>query len=146
MKSHKSRFHAFVAVTLALAIPSLAAAGKPERDRQKELEPKVAETKTAVKKLCGCDIPVSVQYESYPKADDMLRVPDALSSLVEALQNDCDDANEKAILCKNLKGYVVKFGKGGTDVSFSSGVISCPSTDTGYCGKEQVDKITQAFN
>jgi hypothetical protein len=123
-----------------LALSSIALAGKPERDRQKELNPKLATAKAEMKKRCGCDVSFMVKWDSYQKADDMFLVEAALADLTEATKDNCDDDNEKKVLCSHLKSYVVSYDSNGA-VSYASGALTCGTASSTHCGSNQLDAI-----
>ncbi len=135
---------ALAMVLAVVAVTSVAMAGKPERDRQAELTPKAAALKADLKSRCGCDITVTVNYDSYKTADDMFRVEAAFSSLTEATAA-CSSATEKPIICKHLKGYTVAFSANPVAAE-SGGTITCGSNANSHCGTPAISRIVDAWN
>jgi hypothetical protein len=143
----KSRFSVLAVVFSVLSVSTIALAGKPERDKQKELEPKVAELKKDIKTRCGCDIKVTVDWSTYKTARDMSRIEAALSSLSEATQGHCASEAEKKILCSHLKGYTVGYAEEAGEPKLVGGsTIWCGSTDVRFCGGRLVKEIIDTFN
>lgn len=140
------RIIAMSGVTALLLVGSLALAGKPERDKKKELEPAI---KTAIeegKKACGCDFPVEVKWDSYTKADDMMRIADGVKSFTDAMVQVCESPEDKAAFCKASKGMkgVVQFGADGTFAQKDK-VLTCNTNDSSYCGSHQVKAVFEKF-
>jgi len=131
-------------ILATVAISSVAMAGKPERDRQAELVPKAAALKADFKSRCGCDIAVTVNYDSYKAAGDMFRVEAAFDSLTEATAA-CSSATEKAIICKHLKGYTVAFSANPVATE-AGGTITCGSSSNSHCGTPAISRIVDAWN
>jgi hypothetical protein len=142
---HKPRFSALGIALSVIGISTIALAGKPERDKQKELEPKVAELKTDLKKKCGCDIAVTVDWASYKTTRDMGRIPHGLDSLTEALKDRCADDVDKKAICSHLKTFALKYDADAERPSLSGSTISCATTDVRYCGGALVKEITDKW-
>ncbi len=99
-----------VAVVL-FAIPSLAFAGRAEREFQTEMTAKSGEIKTAIRNSCGCGPDISVNVASYPdvvgrNGNNVRYTLDALAALGTEF---CTSDAEKQIFCSHVRTVEIKF-------------------------------------
>ncbi len=145
--TRNNRFSLTAMIFAMLAISSVAMAGKPERDAQKELTPKLAALKSDIKARCGCDLDVTVRWESYTRADDMACIEDSLNGLSVGTKKNCDDANEKKITCAHLKAYELHYEKkDGGSITYNNGTISCGTNDSNYCSDQMINQIVDPWS
>jgi hypothetical protein len=135
----KTRFIASILFAIA-TVSSVALAGKPERDKQKELATNIAATKADLKSRCGCNVAIDVKWDSYATASDMNTISGGLADLVEATKDNCDDATEKKSLCSHLKTYVLKHDTKGA-VTYAAGTLTCGTADSTRCGSGQLNDL-----
>jgi hypothetical protein len=143
MPSRRARFFASTLFAI-VAISSVAFAGKHERDKQKALASNIASAKADLKSRCGCTVAVDVKWDSYSKVGDMSSIASGLKDLVEATQDNCDDDNEKKVLCSHLKTFAVTHDKQ-AKVSYDTGTLTCGTADSIHCGPEQLNKIVDSW-
>ncbi len=98
-------------VVVMFAIPSLAFAGRAEREFQREVGTKAGEIKTAIRNTCGCGPDITVNVASYPdvesrNANNVRYTLDALATLGTEF---CTSADEKAIFCRHVRTVEIKF-------------------------------------
>ena len=141
------RIIALSGVTALMLVGSLALAGKPERDKKKELEPQIKTALEEGKKACGCDFAVEVKWDGYTKADDMMRIADGVKSYTDAMVQVCESPEDKAAFCKGSKGMkgVVEFLKGDPSFEQKDKVLICKTDGSQYCGEGQVKPVFEKF-
>ncbi len=115
-------------VLVALSIPGLAFAGRAERDMQREVTPKVGETRAAVRNACGCDTNIDVRWSSYPNVVKMNTVSYTLADIKEVAEGFCTSDEEKQIFCRNVRSWEVKFGEECT-ATLASGKMTLTSNE-----------------
>ena len=93
-----------------VAFASLAYAGLAERERKRELEPKIASAVEAVTATCGCSPGVQVDWETFKSVESMYTLDFLMSSYQEISESFCKaDAEAKAGFCSSVKGVAVKW-------------------------------------
>jgi hypothetical protein len=105
----------FVGTATLIAAASLASSawsGKPERDKQAALEPKVTATKDGIKSDCGCDVAVKVQWDTYKAVVDMERIGPFLDALAKTSKSHCAKPADKKAYCSALSAVDVSWGTG----------------------------------
>jgi hypothetical protein len=131
--------------TFALAVCCIAAvafAGKPERDKEKELTPKLAEQAAQIKEACGCEVKMSPKWDSYPKAGDMGRIKSCAEQLATVAKKFCESPEDKKAFCGNVKEMTMTYSKG--DVGkpeLTDKVLACHSNDMSYNSDAQLKQI-----
>jgi hypothetical protein len=115
---------------------SSAFAGKPERDRADELKPQFESTARDVKTACGCEVPVTTSFESFPSVDDMIRIPDTLDGFKAASTKYCEKPADKEAFCKNISGMKVMFNKELDTVKLDGKTILAPTGSTQYTSED----------
>jgi hypothetical protein len=83
--------------------------GKPERDKIEELGPHVADAVASVKADCGCDVAVSVKFDTYPDASSMSGVTPLLTGLKGAAKSHCAKPADKQALCSSLSAVEITY-------------------------------------
>ena len=123
-----------------LSLSFSAQAGKPERDKQKEVEPKVKEAEKAVNDACKGGLKFDVKWDSYAKADDMWRVPEASEAIAELAKSYCTSPEDQKAFADLLKTVVIKFNSDMGDPAYDKGkkAITVGSTSSSYNTAEQV--------
>lgn len=137
---------AFASLVVTMLLVTTVMAGKPERDKKKELEPKIKDAIAEAKAACGCDFAIDVKWDTYTKADDMFRILEGVTSFTEAEKEVCQSQEDKDAFCKGskgMKGQVIfqkepKFEK-------KDKLLICGSSDSSYCGSHQVKPVFDAF-
>lgn len=127
-------------VIVALAVvATLAWAGKPERDKQKEVTPLVATHAKTVKTACGCDVKFDVKWDSYKKADDMWRVKETAEAFAKAATAYCESDEDKKAFCANVKSVSISFSADVGDVAYNEKAKSfaAHSNESSYNGDHQ---------
>lgn len=135
---------------LAVAVVVVAAvawAGKPERDKQKEVTPLVTEHGKAVKAACGCEVKLNVKWDSYKKADDMMRVKEVAEAFATAAKAHCESDEDKKLFCANVKAVEISFGKDVGDVEYKEKekTFVAHSNDSSYNGDHQFKPFLDKF-
>jgi hypothetical protein len=93
-----------------LGLASFALAGLPEREKQRELEPKVKAASDAVAATCGCSPAVAVDWATFKTVESMYTVDFAVASYQEIAEATCKaDQQAKAGFCSNVKNVAVKW-------------------------------------
>jgi hypothetical protein len=135
--------------TLAVAVGLVAAvafAGKPERDKQKEVTAQVSEHAKTVKAACGCEVKISPKWDSYKKADDMTRIDNCAEAFATAAKQQCASPEDKKAFCDNVKELHVVYQKGDVgDPSANNKVVTAQSNDGMYNGDNQFKAIFDKF-
>jgi len=140
----RERSRSLVGVTI-LCLAANSFAGKPERDKQEELKPKVADAEKSVQSACGCKVTIQVMWDSYPKADDVFRIPETLEAFSTASQKQCNSPANKKAFCTNLTNLEVGFNKDGGMAELKGKTIKCASNDSSYTGDHQFTAILDKF-
>jgi hypothetical protein len=134
--------------TLAVAVACVAAlafAGKPERDKQKELTPKIAERAKNIKAACGCEVKITPKWDTYKKADDMGRIDSCAEAFETALKQHCESPEDKKALCENVKELHIAFAADIPSPAIEKKVITAHSNDMSYNGDGQFTEIVSKF-
>jgi hypothetical protein len=100
------------ALTLA-AVVSLAPSawsGKPERDKQDALEPKIKATKDGIKTDCGCDVAMTVHWDAYKAVNDMAQIDQFFDALAKTSKGYCVKPADKKAYCSALTAVDVTWG------------------------------------
>ena len=86
---------------------------------------------------CKGKVKIEVNEQSYPRIEDMIRIADAINDLPAALSPL--NAEQKKVVCKNLKKYVIEFGEGWIDYKDGRLVATCGANVR--AGDEQVGAL-----
>lgn len=130
----------FVFGGLVLVVSVFAFAGKLERDKKAELEPRVKAATEAFKKNCGCGVAITVKWDNYKKADDMGQIGWAMDSIKDGSESYCKDAGGKKAMC-NMKSIEYSFGSTDEQPKFAAGLVSAQSNAQGYVTWDQITKV-----
>lgn len=131
----------FTSFTLSSAL----LAGKPERDKQAELEPLVKTTETNVKQNCGCAVAIKVNWASYDNVSNMYRIRNNLDAFDAVAKNQCNSAANKKAFCDNMKTLEVSYAAEVKNPEYSNGVMKITNNSTQYTGEHQMKKHTDKF-
>jgi hypothetical protein len=134
--------------SLALAVAFVAAvalAGKPERDKQKEVTPELAKDTQEIKAACGCDVKITPKWESFPKADDMGRIKTVAEYFTTAAKDHCQSPEDKKALCDNVKELHIVFDNNVPEPLFANKVITCHSNNSSANSDGQFKAILDKF-
>lgn len=120
-------------IVLAMSFTSaIAFAGKLEREKQKEITPKITEGRAAVKRACGCDPAINVKWDSYKTPDDMFRIPESVAGFSTAATSFCTDAESKKAFCANVSSLNISFNADGGSLTKSGKSFNAGSNGSGY--------------
>ena len=96
-----------------------------------------------VKAACGCSIPLSVDWASYPAPGDAKLVGEGIGSVSGALKDQCERDNaRKQFICKNVTAGRVDYvdPRKRFTASFKGGVAVCMTNADSYCGSDLVSR------
>lgn len=124
---------------------SPAFAGKPERDRADELKPAAEKAQSAVKTLCGCDVHVSVKFDSFEKADDMRNVERTLESLEASVKHQCEKEVDKKALCDALTDVEIDHEHGQSSVKLDGKKLVATTGSQSYSSDTMITKVMNQF-
>ena len=135
-------------IVCVLGPVSNAYAGKPERDRQEELEPVVAAAAAEATTACGCPIKITVKYESYSSVNTMFRIDANVDSIKSSISSHCSKEADKKAVCANLSEFVITAntdksvpGNGVASPVYKDKVITTYSGDSGYNNDSEINAI-----
>lgn len=121
------------ALTLLGASPPSNAPSLNDEQRN-ALKQAQARVDTLLGSHCKGKITIEINEKSYPRTEDMIRIVDAINDLPAALS--ALSAEQKKVVCKNLKKYVIEFGPGWIDYQDGRLVATCGANVR--AGDEQV--------
>jgi hypothetical protein len=129
----------------AIAGGGLALAGKPERDKQLQMQPQVKDVASAVRTMCGCPVVVDVKWSSYTRADDMSTINAALSAITTATKNQCTTPENKRALCENVKTIELSYSLNPGEPFLSGTAMRITSNNTTYSDERQLQGVFDKF-
>ena len=135
------------AVLLAAGLVGQSAwSGKPERDRVDELQPKVKETKDAIKSACGCDTALNVKFDTYKTVGDMSAIPHTLGAITSATKNYCVKPADKKAFCGNVSAVEIAWASSVDSPKMEGKTLKTHTGGGGtYNSESQIIKVLNAF-
>jgi hypothetical protein len=121
-------------------------AGKPERDRAKELERLMKAAQGAIKKSCGCGPSLAGKWRTFPDVHKMFRCHDTVDAIKDASLKHCADAKSKQAYCKNVSRFEIAFTTERYNQPKQSGkTIQTWCTDMKYTNADELKAILDKF-
>lgn len=127
-----------------IALATLAWAGKPEREKQKEITAKATTVKGDVKKACGCAVGVDVKWATFKTVENMSNIERTVRDFGVAAAKHCSDADSKKALCKSLKSVEIFYNKDGASLKLAGKVIKA-GCNSSYPGDSMFKDILDKF-
>lgn len=127
-------------VALVLVVSTGAWAGKEEREKKAELEPRVKAASDAFKSHCGGSISITVDWKSYKAVNDMSQLGYAMDAIRDGSATYCKDGESKKAM-QALKSLNYVFGNIDKAPTFKSGKIEASSDSSGYHSWDQITKL-----
>ncbi|MBL7544794.1 MAG: hypothetical protein JNL11_13335 [Bdellovibrionaceae bacterium] len=125
---------------LMLIVSTGAWAGKEEREKKTELEPRVKAAAEAFKSKCGGGVSITVDWKSYKTVNDMSQIGYAMDAIKDGAAAYCTDDESKKIM-STVKSIDYVFGKTDQGPKFKSGKITASTDSTGYNSWDQMAKL-----
>ncbi len=121
-------------------------AGKPERDRAKELERLMKAAQGAIKKSCGCGPSLAGKWQSFPDVHKMFRCHDTVEAIKDASVKHCTDADSKRAYCRNVSRFEIAFtGERYEQPKQSGKTIQTWCTDLKYTNADELKTLLDKF-
>lgn len=127
-------------VALVLVVSTGAWAGKEEREKKAELEPRVKAASDAFKSHCGGSISITVDWKSYKTVNDMYQLGYAMDAITEGAATYCKDSESKNAM-RALKSVNYAFGNIDKAPAYKDGKIEANSDSSGRHSWEQFTKL-----
>ncbi|MBC7976753.1 MAG: VCBS repeat-containing protein [Myxococcales bacterium] len=143
---------ASVILSLAVTAPLALAGPKDSKAKQaadqardagatkRDLTARARSAQTEVKTACDCTIPLTVDFASYTRPQDMHYAYSGVDALKDALVWACGpDGGKRDAVCKTVKTATVS-SSGNVPPSswFAAGDLVCQTTRDSYCGSDMV--------
>ena len=106
-------------------------------EQRKVLKQAQARVDALLGSYCKGKVKIEVNEKSYPRTEEMIRIADAINDLPAALSPL--SVEEKKVVCRNLKKYVIEFGQGWIDYKDGRLVVTCGANVR--AGDEQVGAL-----
>jgi hypothetical protein len=129
--------HLGIAVGIAgmgiAALASLAHAGLAEREKQRELEPKIASAAAAVTATCGCSPGIQVDWSTFKTVASMYTLDFLMSNYQEIAESTCKaDKEARDGFCGNVKNVTVKWAPDSPSASCANGTCGFAVSSESY--------------
>jgi hypothetical protein len=130
-----------------LEAPHRATVDEQRAARQKELDQLLKDANAETVSNCDCNVPITVDYASFPDAEQMRTLKDAITAVSLVFKNACEDPKRKQGFCARAKSGRISFEPNEHPASsgYSNGVALCTANRMGYCSNERIMRAAEYF-